>query len=441
MVLQAPPHARRWIGRAAGCAVGASASETCQAVGLAAAERVLSIGNCQTPQLWTTTAGGMAMQDLAPAYGDNAQLALDTIHRRPTQGIPSWMLNIMEHAQLERIADRPEGSYLRDQDGVYLAAQRAVGVCMIDQWIPTNPASIGAHGYEGHEQGATTGAEQVVLDGLTIDSPEAVAQHLERIVFPRLEQAAATFDEKAHTQAILAAERKVQKLFGADILKVPYGVATFPVFRYGQYGYANYFMAYGLFPELMERDFALQADLALRVNRAAARAYVDGALPPLLRSDHDMADSRGMLVDICSLDRLWFPHFARAMEPLFRAGVKVIWHCDGNLMAMVPRLLEVGLSGFQGFQYEDGMDYERICRMKDRSGEDLLIVAGVSVTRTLPLGTADDVRRELAWLVRCGPDRGLFLAASSSITPGVPWANLQTLVDGLAYYRTHGKKG
>ncbi len=373
--------------------------------------------------------------------GPSARLALDTILGRPVRGIPSWMLNIMEHAHLERLAGTPPGSYLRDQEGVYLAAQHAAGVSMIDQWIPTNPASIGSQGYEGHTPGATTGAAQVVLDGITIDSPEAVAEHLERVVFPRLAQAAAAFDEDAHTRAVLEGERRVQTLFGPDMLKVPYGVAAFPALRYGQYGYANYFMAYALYPELMERDFSLQADLARRVNRAAARAYAEGALPPLLRSDHDMADSRGMLVDIRSLDRLWFPHFARAMEPLFQAGVRVIWHCDGNLMDMVPRLLEVGLSGFQGFQYEDGMDYERICRMRDRHGEELLIIAGVSVTRTLPLGTPADVRRELDWLVRCGPRRGLFLGASSSITPGVPWENLRTLIEGLAYYRTRGREG
>jgi len=381
------------------------------------------------------------MQDTPVPLGANAQLALDTIYRRPTRGIPTWMLNIMEHAQLERLAGTPQGSYLRDQEGVYLAAQKAIGACMIDQWIPTNPASIGTHGYEGREQGATTGAAQVVLDGIAIDSPEAVAEHLERVVLPRLAQATASFDEAAHTRAVLAGEQRVQGLFGTDILKVPYGVATFPVFRYGQYGYVNYFMAYALFPELMERDFALQAGLAVRINRAAAQAYATGALPPMLRSDFDMADSRGMLVDIRSLDRLWFPHFARAMEPLFRAGVQVIWHCDGDLMEMVPRLLAVGLCGFQGFQYEDGMDYERICRMKDRHGEDLLIVAGVSVTRTLPLGSPEEVRRELQWLVRYGPPRGLFLAASSSVTPGVPWENLRTFAEGLAYYRAYGRAG
>jgi len=72
-------------------------------------------------------------------------------------------------------------------------------------------------------------------------------------------------------------------------------------------------------------------------------------------------------------------------------------------MAMVPRLIEAGIAGFQGFQYEAGMDYPRICRMRTRDGGPLMIWAGVSVTRTLPLGTPDDVRDELRWLVENGP--------------------------------------
>jgi uroporphyrinogen-III decarboxylase len=110
-------------------------------------------------------------------------------------------------------------------------------------------------------------------------------------------------------------------------------------------------------------------------------------------------------------------------------------------MQMVPRLLDVGLSGFQGFQYEDGMDYEKICRMKTKDGRDLIIIAGVSVTRTLPMGTPDDVRREMKWLVEKGPRAGLILAGSSSVTPGVPWANIQAFVEGFKYYRTHGRSG
>ena len=145
-------------------------------------------------------------------------------------------------------------------------------------------------------------------------------------------------------------------------------------------------------------------------------------------------------VNIKSLDERWFPHFARSIQPFHDAGIRLIWHCDGNLMAMVPRLLECGIGGFQGFQYEDGMDYPAICRMTDRNGEPLFIVAGVSVTRTLPYGKPADVKREIDWLVENGPSVGLMLGCSSSIAPGVPLENIKTLLEGFAYYRKHGRK-
>ncbi len=375
--------------------------------------------------------------------GERARLALDTINQRPTEGIATWMLNVMEHEQLERLAGAQPGSYPADPEDTYLGMQKRIGACSVDQWIPRNPLTMGARGYEHKERGATTGAERIERDGMLIDSPEAVAKHMEQHVFPALADATAACDVDAPepVQELIAEERRVQAFLGTDILKAPYGKGfnNFPHFRYGEYGYVNYFMAYALFPEVVARDFQLQADLAVRENAIAARAYREGGLPPLLRLDHDMADSRSTLVSIGSLDEMWFPQFARAIEPYLRAGVKLIWHCDGNLMEMVPRLLEAGLAGFQGFQYEDGMDYERICRMKTRGGEPLVIKAGVSVTTTLPQGTPDDVRKQLKWLVRNGPETGLFLGASSSIAPGVPAENLDALVEGLRYYREHGR--
>ena len=69
-----------------------------------------------------------------------------------------------------------------------------------------------------------------------------------------------------------------------------------------------------------------------------------------------------------------------------------------------------------------------------------MIWAGVSVTRTLPFGTRDDVVRELDWLVEHGPRVGLVLGASSSITPATNRDNVRTLVEGLEYYREHGRE-
>lgn len=372
--------------------------------------------------------------------GDRAQLALDTIMQKPVKGIPNWLFHPMEHSMIERVAGAQPGDYKKEPEKTYLAMQNAVGVCFIDQYIPENALTMEDKGFEGTERKATTGASVIICDGILIDSPEAVVQHMEEFIFPSLRKETEEFDEDAYTGKIIEGENAVQDILAPDILKTGYSFISFPRFAYGTYGYEQYFMAYALYPEVIEKHFSLQADLALRKNRAAAKAYTEANLPPLFRLDHDMAYSRGTLVNIQSLDKIWFPHFARCLDPMLKTDVKMIWHCDGNLMEMVPRLLEVGLRGFQGFQYEDGMDYEKICRMKTKDGDSLLIIGGVSVTRTLPHGTPDDVKKELSWLVENGPKTGLLLACSSAITPGVIWENLHTLIEGYKYYRTHGRE-
>ncbi len=382
-------------------------------------------------------------KDFDGEWQANAQLALDTIAMRPVRGIPTWILNDMQWSHIEELSDNPPGSYPKDSVRVYREFQMASGVCFIDQWIPENPLSMRDQGYEDDKpRGATTGADEIIRDGMRIDSPEAVIEHMEKFVLPSWKEWKRSLEsgEEEEVRKKVAGEVEIQELFGMDMLKGPYGgFFAFPNFMYGHYGYANYFMAYALYPEVIERGFKLQADAAEVHNRIAARAIIEGGLPRLLRLDHDMADSRGTLVDVKSLDRIWFPHFARAVKPLLDAGIRLIWHCDGNLMEMVPRFLECGLGGFQGFQYEDGMDYEKICRMKTRDGDDLFIIGGVSVTTTLPHGKPDDVRRQIDWLVEKGPRTGLMLGGSSSIAPGVPLENMKTLIEGFRHYRENGR--
>ncbi len=376
-------------------------------------------------------------------WQSNAQLAFDAISMKSVKGIPTWILNDMQWSHIDTLSGNPPGSYEKEPIRVYREFSLKSGVCFIDQWIPENPLSMKEQGYgDNTQRGATTGAEQIVRDGIVIDSPEAAIEHMEKILFPKWEKWRCELEANSDNEVCkrISGEVEVQNLFGMNMLKGPYaGFFSFPGFLYGHYGYANYFMAYALYPEIIERGFKIHADASEVFNRIAARAIIEGGLPRIVRLDHDMADSRGTLVDVKTLDTLWFPHFARSIKPMLDVGIRLIWHCDGNLMDMVPRLLEVGLGGFQGFQYEDGMDYEKICKLKTRDGDNLFIIAGVSVTRTLPLGTPADVKREIDWFVEKGPRVGLMLGCSSSIAPGVHLKNMKTLIEGLTYYREHGR--
>lgn len=387
--------------------------------------------------------GSIGYQQFEGKWGRRAMLATRTLALEDCHQIASSVIHVMDMPFMEQITGHAAGNYKKDPHKVYLAFQELSGACYIAQYIPENPLTMGPRGYESDVvKGATTGAEEVVCDGITIDSPEAVVEHMEKFVFPRLKREIAEFNgDDAFVDKLIASEVAQQARQGLNILKAPYdgGFQCFPYLRYCQYGYVNYFMAYALFPEIMEQDFVLQADLSVLKNAAAARAIIKGGLPRMVLLDHDMADSRGTLVDINSLDQIWFPSFTRSIRPFVDAGIRLTWHCDGNLMDMVPRLLEAGLGGFQGFQYEDGMDYARICKMKDRSGNGLFILGGVSVTTTLPFGKPRDVKDQLKFLVENGPRRGLMLGASSSIAPATPHENISTLIEGFKYYREHGR--
>jgi len=375
---------------------------------------------------------------------DYIQMTRDMLEMKPVKGIPMWLVHVMEARIIDKIAGVEEGTYVKEPEKTYLQFQKNAYTTFIDQYIPTNPLTITDHGYDSSKtgKGATTGAEKIIRDGIEIDSPEAVCEHMEKFIFPQLEEAIRNFNENDESEVdkLIEQEKKVQGEFGNSILKVPYnGFFSFPGFAYGYYGYQAYFMAYALYPEVIERHFKLTADLAVKMNKRSAKAIIKGKMPKVIRLDHDMADSRGTLVREETLDKIWFPHFKRAIDPLLKAGIRLIWHCDGNLMKMVPRLIEAGISGFQGFQYEDGMDYIKICKMKDRDGNPLMIWAGVSVTRTLPMGKPADVAKEMKWLVENGPKVGLALGCSSSVAPGVPFENIQALIEGRKYYLTHGR--
>ena len=367
------------------------------------------------------------------------KMVVDAINLERHKGIPTKTVNIMQHDHIERIAGAAPGDYLRKPHEVYLACQRNIGACVLDQYLAENPLTMGNKGYEYKEATITTGLDAIYKDGILIDSPEAVIEHLERVIFPKLQKDIRTFDEIFKIKEILDRECMLQERIGDTIVKTGYSYFKFPTLHYTSYGYENYFMAYALYPEVIEKHFSLQADYCILNNAAAIKATEQGGLSKLVRLDHDMADSRGTLVSIESLDKLWFPHFARCINPAVASGIKFIWHCDGNLTLMLPRLLNIGLKGFQGFQYEDGMDYIKICKMKTLDNEPLIIWAGVSVTRTLPTGKPDDVKREMKFLVENGPGPGLFLSASSSVTPGVPWDNMETFIEGLKYYKKYGE--
>lgn len=196
---------------------------------------------------------------------------------------------------------------------------------------------------------------------------------------------------------------------------------------YHQYGYEAFLMACALYPEAVGKIWWSRCIVARERAKLLVPLYAEYDLVPLMFCGEDLCNNQGPMVSLDLLRRHYFPHVARIIEPLIDAGVRLIHHCDGDVRPVLGDFFAMGFSGLQGFQYELGMDLRDLKTRAAASGVDPLFFAGMSVSRTLPFGTAEEVRAEIDYFFDATDGgRGMYLLTSNVTGVEVPPANIRT---------------
>jgi uroporphyrinogen decarboxylase len=130
------------------------------------------------------------------------------------------------------------------------------------------------------------------------------------------------------------------------------------------------------------------------------------------------------------------PHHERLNRIIHEHGARVIYHSDGAVAEAVPGLLDMGIDVLQALQFDAaGMDP---ADLKTRFGDRLCFQGGVSVQRTLPFGTPEEVVAEVRNLTDVlGRGGGYILGPSHAIQAGTPPENIVALFDTAAGYYPH----
>jgi uroporphyrinogen decarboxylase len=165
---------------------------------------------------------------------------------------------------------------------------------------------------------------------------------------------------------------------------------------------------------LFDRTAALQRLAAARFARAGVDIVILG---------DDIAGQEGMLMNLSLWREFLKPHLAATVRALKQARPEtfVFYHSDGNVEAVIPELIEVGVEILNPLQPEC-MDPAAV---KLKYGDRLSFWGSVSVQRTMPFGTPDEVRSEVASRIRTvGRSGGLILAPAHVLGPETPWANI-----------------
>jgi len=274
---------------------------------------------------------------------------------------------------------------------------------------------------------SATGAQVGITKSSRFDSPEAMLEDIAGL--PSLAELRRTFDFQKEYDAYLALYRDGQAV-GDDILWIPntfHCVAQFQ--NEGYFGAENYYMALALYPEAMDRFFAVSGERAFLRNTAVAKAILDHGLPRVMWLGQDACDNRGPYIAPQTMNEIYIRHVKRSLQPLKEAGITILWHSDGNITPIVPYLLDAGVDGFQGLQetVDTKIDVAALRELKTREGRPPIIVGSVSSVTTMPFGTPADVRADVRRCQTLAATKGggWLLNFSSSLGPEVPAENIQ----------------
>lgn len=183
---------------------------------------------------------------------------------------------------------------------------------------------------------------------------------------------------------------------------------------YSEYGYMAFFEAVGIYPEAVERIWWEDGILSRMRNEVKVELMNRYGMLPMLFCGDDICNGSGPMVSPEFLKAAYWPHVAYSLQPFVDEGIRLIAHCDGNVMPLIDDMLASGFTGFQGYQYEDGFDPFLVRQKALAYHQNPLFVGGLSVTRTLVQGGLEDVIEDIDYLydATCG-GQGMLLFTSN----------------------------
>ena len=191
-------------------------------------------------------------------------------------------------------------------------------------------------------------------------------------------------------------------------------------------GFEEIFIDLATEPEFVNALFTRVCDFWVEHFTRALQA-IPGEVDLVFTAD-DIAGQQGLLMSLPMWEEFIKPHHRRLNERIHELGAKVIYHSDGAVMEAVPGLMDMGIDVLQALQFDAaGMDPETL---KSLYGDRLCFEGGVSVQHTLPFGTPDDVRREVALLISTlGKNGGYILGPSHVIQEETPAENIVAMFE------------
>ncbi len=170
-------------------------------------------------------------------------------------------------------------------------------------------------------------------------------------------------------------------------------------------------------------------DIPYQYHLAAARKLVEMGVDMIWTGD-DVGAQNGMLISPRTWRKFLKPRMANFIAELkgINPRVKVAYHSDGCIYPIIPDLIEIGLDVLNPIQ-PASMDP---AYLKETFGDQLCFWGTVDEQYTLPLGSPEEVRAEIAKrIATAGRNGGLILSPTHHVQLDTPMENFWAMVNAI----------
>ncbi len=170
-------------------------------------------------------------------------------------------------------------------------------------------------------------------------------------------------------------------------------------------------------------------DIAYRYHLAAAKRLVELGVDMIWTGD-DVGGQTRMLMSPTMWRQVLKPRMASFIAELkaINPTLKLAYHSDGFIDPIVGDLVEIGVDVLNPIQ-PPCVDAAKIAR---EFGDKLCFWGSIDIQRTLPFGTPDDVRREVACrLDVLGRNGGLIIGPTHHVQLDTPMENFWAMVEAV----------
>lgn len=144
----------------------------------------------------------------------------------------------------------------------------------------------------------------------------------------------------------------------------------------------------------------------------------------------DLGTQESLLMSPRMFRQFLKPRMKRLINLAHAYGVRVMHHDDGAIRPLIPDLIEAGIDILNPVQWRcRGMDREGLAR---DFGHALIFHGGIDNQQTLPFGTPEDVRRQVAENIRIfGDAKGYIVGPCHNIQANTPTANIVAFYEAV----------